>query len=141
VKASPADVRTRMTRLLNHISPGSIDVDWWREYLAEAANHWLRLQRSNTTPPTTETVVHVQVLRIPPDCQGASFRLAILGGLCEAADALGWTLTVVPERIVDSTSVEKMRRLLQAFGFVQNRGRKRDDLLPAGVMYRKPRKV
>lgn len=116
-RTTPDEMTARMIRL-SQLNPDNRDA---REAIVQAAHCWVTL-----SPEWTQGYVRISVLRVPADRQGEGYGSAIMRGLCEIADARGWTLTVTPDVTTGITTNPRLIKFYQRFGFRMNRGRAKD---------------
>lgn len=85
-------------------------------------------------------VIHMARLIVPKEARGTGVGSLWMDVLTTMADAAEATVTLDPSVDYGASSRARLVAFYRRFGFVENRGRTRDDALFA-AMYRRPRKL
>lgn len=114
---TPDDIYAAMAR----DAARSLPTDDALQFLSQCANSWLSVKRE-----FYDGYIRIHVISVPKDRRGEGYGTAIMRALCAVADKRGWTLTLSPSVDFGASSVSRLERFYKGFGFVPNRGRRRD---------------
>lgn len=88
--------------------------------------------------PSSGGPVVLHRLAVPKDRRGAGLGSAVMRDLAAEADGRGWTLALTPSTDFGGSSRRRLEGFYRRFGFVANRGRRRD-FTTTEAMIRRPR--
>ncbi len=84
-----------------------------------------------------EDILQLSSIVVPKEERKTGIGSQVMEELVGYADKMNMTLTLTPSRDFGATSVERLKKFYSRFGFVRNKGRKKDYRI-FDVMYRRP---
>lgn len=138
----PTDQRQAPTRVMAAVEQKRIPNAWevQRVFQAMIPGMWFELREDNRNPE--RPIVHLETIRLPKELRNQGIGSGIMQSLCEWADKTGTTLTLTLQdknKEWGTTSSGRLARFYGQFGFVRNRGQRKDYSLSMYVsMVRRP---
>jgi len=110
------------------------------------ANRWMLYLDERKEMPVGNAFININTnknlslreLEVAQGMHNKGIGTKFMEQLCDAADKKGWTIVLTPDAYKGS-SVNRLKEFYKRFGFVMNKGRKKDWSI-SELMYREPTK-